>query len=139
MQRTSGVIPDGSSAVLEGGLPEELRTALEMVPDGVDPNELSNSGYVVDTLQTALHDALTAESAEEAIVTAVNRGGDTDTIGAIAGAIAGARFGASALPSGWLDEIEARDELEQIATVLAAHPHNRRMIGESSEGDDDGV
>ena len=132
LQRTAGVIPDGASPVLEDGLPEELRTALEAIPDRIDPDQLSNSGYVVDTLQTALYDALTAESSEEAIVTAVNRGGDTDTIGAIAGAIAGARFGASSLPARWLDEIIERDELEQLAIELAAHPHDKRNRSVSS-------
>jgi ADP-ribosyl-[dinitrogen reductase] hydrolase len=139
MQRTAGVIPDGASPVIEGGIPEELRAALEEIPDGINPNQLSNSGYVVDTLQTALYDALTAGTVEEAIITAVNRGGDTDTIGAIAGAIAGARFGASSLPDRWLNEIDERDELEQIATVLAAHPHSTRNNSESSARDDDGV
>jgi ADP-ribosyl-[dinitrogen reductase] hydrolase len=139
LQRTAGVIPDGSSTVLEGGLPEELRTALEVVPDGITTDQLSNSGYVVHTLQTALHDALTADSAEEAIITAVNRGGDTDTVGAIAGAIAGARFGGSSLPTRWLDAIDERDELEQIAIELAAHPHGTRRNNASSEGDSDGV
>lgn len=139
LQRTTGVIPDGASPVLEGGLPEELRTALEAVPDGVDPNQLSNSGYVVDTLQTALYDALNAETAEESIVAAVNRGGDTDTIGAIAGAVAGARYGASSLPDRWLNEIDARDELAQIAITLASHPHGTRSGSGSSERGDDGV
>jgi ADP-ribosyl-[dinitrogen reductase] hydrolase len=134
LQQSAGVIPDGASPVLEGGLPKELRVALETVPDEINPDQLSNSGYVVDTLQTALYDALTAESPEEAIVTAVNRGGDTDTIGAIAGAIAGARFGASSLPNRWLDEIDDRDELEQIATAIAAHPHGTRSNSEFSEG-----
>lgn len=133
LQRTAGVIPDGASPVLEGGLPQDLRTALEGVPDAVDPNQLSNSGYVVDTLQTALYDALRTESAEEAIVTAVNRGGDTDTIGAIAGAVAGARFGASSLPNQWHDEIDEWDELEQLAAALAAHPHANRSRDGSSE------
>jgi ADP-ribosyl-[dinitrogen reductase] hydrolase len=63
-----------------------------------DIDKLETSGYVLHSLQTALHDALTSDNAEEAIVTAINRGGDTDTIGAIAGAVAGARFGADSLP-----------------------------------------
>jgi ADP-ribosyl-[dinitrogen reductase] hydrolase len=72
----------------------------------------------VYSLQTALHDGLRAETAEDAIVTAVNRGGDTDTIGAIAGAVAGARFGASQLPHRWLRAIDETDELETLATQL---------------------
>ena len=139
MQRTAGVIPDGASTVLEDGVPQELRTAVEAIPDGIDPDQLSNSGYVVDTLQTALYDALTAESVEEAIITAVNRGGDTDTIGAIAGAIAGARFGGSSLPNRWLDEIDERGELKRIAIELAGHPCGTENNDGSSEGDVDGV
>ena len=123
LHRTAGVIPDGTTPVLEGGLPAELRAALEGLPDDIDRDDLSNSGFVVDTLQTALYDALTAESVEEAIVTAVNGGGDSDTIGAIAGAVAGARFGESKLPERWLLEIDERKELERQATELVEHPH----------------
>jgi len=98
--------------------PGELVTALEPLARGDAPGTLETSGYVVHSLQTALHDGLLADSVEEAIVTAVNRGGDTDTIGAIAGAVAGARFGASQLPDRWLGAIDEADELERLATQL---------------------
>ena len=98
--------------------PDELVTALEPLARGDSPGTLETSGYVVHSLQTALHDGLFADSAEEAIVTAVNRGGDTDTIGAIAGAVAGARFGASQLPDRWFGAIDEVDELEGLATQL---------------------
>ena len=90
-----------------------------MIPDHVDESQLPNSGYVVHTLQTALHDALTADSAEDAIVTAINRGGDTDTVGAVTGALAGARFGSESLPNRWLDTIEYREDLELLGQALA--------------------
>ncbi|GAB7010738.1 ADP-ribosylglycohydrolase family protein [Halorubrum trueperi] len=102
--------------------PDELVTALQPLARGDSPDTLETSGYVVHSLQTVLHDGLSAESAEEAIVTAVNRGGDTDTIGAIAGAVAGARFGASALPDRWLDAIDEIGELESIADQLVEMP-----------------
>ena len=98
--------------------PDELVTALEPLARGDSPDTLETSGYVVHSLQTALHDGLSAESAEDAIVTAVNRGGDTDTIGAIAGAVAGARFGASTLPDRWLTALDTTAELESLATQL---------------------
>jgi ADP-ribosyl-[dinitrogen reductase] hydrolase len=104
---------------LEGDAPDELVETLRLVPEHVDANQLPNSGYVVHTLQTALHDALTADSAEDAIVTAVNRGGDTDTLGAVTGALAGARFGRKSLPDRWLTTIEYRDDLELLAQALA--------------------
>lgn len=98
--------------------PDELVTALQPVARGDTPNTLETSGYVVHSLQTALHNGLIADSAEDAIVTAVNHGGDTDTIGAIAGAIAGARFGSSALPDQWIDTINEAGELELLADQL---------------------
>jgi ADP-ribosyl-[dinitrogen reductase] hydrolase len=98
--------------------PDELVAALRPLARGDSPDVLETSGYVVHSLQTALHDGLFAESAEEAIVTAVHRGGDTDTIGAIAGAVAGARFGASQLPDRWLTAIDETGELEALAEQL---------------------
>ncbi len=65
-----------------------------------------------------MYDALSAATAEDAIITTVNRGGDTDTIGAVTGAIAGARFGASNLPDRWTAEIDETDELRNLATDL---------------------
>jgi ADP-ribosyl-[dinitrogen reductase] hydrolase len=104
--------------VVKPDAPEELVTALEPIVRGTAPIPLSTSGYVIHTLQTALYDAFTADSAEEAIVTAVNRGGDTDTIGAVAGAVAGARFGVDALPERWLSAIDERQRLAQLAAEL---------------------
>jgi len=99
-------------------VPDEFVTALEPIAGGHSPGSLETSGYVVHSLQTALHDGLRADSAEEAIVTAVNRGGDTDTIGAITGAVAGARFGALEVPDRWLSAIAETAELESLADDL---------------------
>ncbi|EMA48453.1 ADP-ribosylglycohydrolase family protein [Halococcus thailandensis] len=98
--------------------PDSLFGVLEPLPDDIDSTELQNSGFVLHTLQTALYHALTANSAESAIVSAVNQGGDTDTIGAVAGAVAGARFGSSALPEHWLDALAVTDELHNLAREL---------------------
>jgi len=89
--------------------PDELVDALESVLDRVEPEELQSSGYVVHTLQSALYHGLTASTAREAIVDAVNMGRDTDTVGAVTGAVAGARFGADALPDSWLDELTVEE------------------------------
>jgi len=105
-------------ALVEEDAPGELIEPLKLLPEYTDESVLENTGYVVHTLETALFDAMTADSAEEAIVTAVNRGGDTDTIGAVAGAIAGARFGASALPNHWLEPLQYSSKLEQLAKAL---------------------
>jgi len=80
--------------------------------------QLATTGYVVDSLQAGLYYGLTAESAETAIVQAVNSGGDTDTVGAIAGAVAGARFGSTDIPDRWTEEIEEAGRLKRLAQRL---------------------
>lgn len=104
----------------------ELRTALthvqEVVTGDRDPeaveSQLTTSGYVIDSLQAGLYYGLTSESVEAAIIQAVNCGGDTDTVGAIAGAVAGARFGSTDVPDRWTDEIEESDRLKWLAQQL---------------------
>ena len=106
--------------------PDELRTALTHVQDVITgdrdaapfESQLATSGYVVDSLQAGLFYGLTAESAESAIIQAVNSGGDTDTVGAIAGAVAGARFGSASIPNRWTKEIEESDRLKRLAQRL---------------------
>ncbi|QLD86040.1 ADP-ribosylglycohydrolase family protein [Natronomonas halophila] len=114
---------------LGDNLPEEIETAATEVVayrDGeTDSVGLQNSGYVVTTLQAGLYHALTTTSAEAAIVDAVMMGGDTDTIAAVTGALAGARFGVEALPERWLSELAIRDELESLADELFETDHEQ--------------
>lgn len=104
--------------IVEGEIPEELENALSSVAGETQLSSLKNTGHIVDTLQIALFDVTTANSAEEAIVSAVNRGGDTSTVGALTGALAGARFGVTPLPDRWLDSIDERGELASLAVSL---------------------
>jgi ADP-ribosyl-[dinitrogen reductase] hydrolase len=102
-----------------GEAPEELRARVRNATDR-EPATLSASGFVLDTLETGLHHGLTAPDAEAAVVRAVNMGDDADTVGAVTGAVAGARFGASALPDRWLDAVDGTDELRSLAAELLA-------------------
>ena len=109
---------------VESEAPSELINALRSVcrtaEPVLNPKMPEPSGYVIHTLQTALYDGLSAESPEEGIVTAVNRGGDTDTIGAVTGAVVGARFAKSELPDRWLDTISETAELDQLGLELSS-------------------
>lgn len=99
---------------IESDAPDELVTALRGVPDDIDPDTLQSSGYVVYTLQTGLYHGLTARSPRDGIVSAVNMGRDTDTVGAVTGAIVGARFGAEELPDGWVQSLTRDDTARNI-------------------------
>ncbi|MDR2863220.1 MAG: ADP-ribosyl-[dinitrogen reductase] hydrolase [Puniceicoccales bacterium] len=79
------------------------------------------SGYVVDTVQTVLDGFFSASSLEECIVSVVNRGGDADTTGALAGQLAGARWGIKAIPTHWVDKLDpsVRKKIsEQVEALL---------------------
>jgi ADP-ribosyl-[dinitrogen reductase] hydrolase len=80
------------------------------------------TGYVVDTLQTVLHFFHTTRGFEACLVAVVNQGGDADTTGAIAGAIAGAYYGPGELPARWLRRLDAavRGEIEALADRLVS-------------------
>jgi ADP-ribosylglycohydrolase len=66
----------------------------------------------------ALYHALRAESFQSGLETVVNQGGDCDTLGTLVGALLGARFGLSAIPAEWVEELVARRLLEQRAEAL---------------------
>ena len=85
-----------------------------------DGYEGESSGYVPDTLRTVLDAFFSTGSFEECLVKTVNRGGDADTTGSIAGAIAGSRYGLAAIPRRWLLALDAslRQELSSLAEEL---------------------
>jgi len=62
---------------------------------------LKTKGFVRTAFRLALWEALHAESFEDGILDVVNRGGDSDTNGAIAGALLGAIHGESGIPEEW--------------------------------------
>jgi ADP-ribosyl-[dinitrogen reductase] hydrolase len=80
----------------------------------------ATSGFALCSVPTALAIVDFAQSFEQALVTAVNLGGDTDTVGAMVGALAGARYGLTAIPSQWLDDLRATGTLmARIDQVVA--------------------
>lgn len=67
---------------------------------------LEPSGYIRNTFNNSLYWA-SKSSFKKAIIGAVNDGGDADTIAAITGSIAGARFGYNAIPQKWIDQLDS--------------------------------
>lgn len=65
------------------------------------PDYEHHEGHVIIALQNAFYQALHAPSFEDGVVDTVRGGGDTDTNGAIAGALLGALYGAPSIPLQW--------------------------------------
>jgi ADP-ribosylglycohydrolase len=85
------------------------------------------SGYIVHTVAVAFHAAISASDFRSAVIQSVDCGGDTDTVAAIAGALAGVRFGPEAVPSEWcegvLDFPLSISRIEEIARRLDEWDH----------------
>lgn len=85
-----------------------------------DPYKGMATGYVVDTMQTVFHCFFNSRSFEGCVVETVNQGGDADTTGAIAGALAGAFYGEESIPERWRKRLDRKlvAELGELAEGL---------------------
>jgi len=80
------------------------------------------SGYIVETVQAVFQALFDTDSFEECLIDVVNRGGDADTTGAIAGMLAGAVYGAANIPWRWLHGLDAD-------VLHACENQARRLLG----------
>jgi ADP-ribosylglycohydrolase len=94
------------------------RAAANGTHRGKTREQISSAPRAVDTLEAALWCLDRASDFETAVIEAVNLGGDSDTIGAVAGQLAGAVFGASTIPARWLDPLVSRERLVELAGRL---------------------
>lgn len=82
-------------------------------------DEIESGGYVVSSLEAALWCVVNSESYADCVLTAVNLGRDTDTVGAITGSLAGAMFGCDGIPTEWMDTLLNRELIEEILERFA--------------------
>jgi ADP-ribosyl-[dinitrogen reductase] hydrolase len=106
---------EGLFAYLEGVVEEPVVKEAVVEVAGMKLNGLGTSAYVLDTLQAALWCFWNTASFEQALVTAVNLGGDTDTVGAVTGSLCGAYYGLPEIPQRWLGVLQDREEIMQLA------------------------
>lgn len=80
--------------------------------------EIKSSGYVVDSLEAAVWSIITTDSLEEGLLRAVNLGYDTDTVGAIAGGLAGLYYGYEGIPAEWRESIIKGNEIMALCELV---------------------
>jgi ADP-ribosylglycohydrolase len=103
--------------------PESFREPVSIVRElrGHGPAEairrLGHGVWALESVPAALWAYAHTSTFSEAVVEAVALGGDTDSIGAMTGAIAGATYGSSAIPRAWLDALE--QDTRRKACLLA--------------------
>jgi len=100
----------------------DLHAAVEAVVRGSwlrrQPPEIRGTGYCVDALEAALWAVGGAADFREAVLRAANLGDDADTTAAIAGQLAGARWGASGIPPEWCERVVSADRIIALAGGL---------------------
>jgi len=85
---------------------------------GKEPLAIRGTGYCVAALEAAIWAVAGASDFRTAILRATNLGDDADTTAAIAGQLAGARFGAAGIPAPWLELLAMRSRIETLADGL---------------------
>ena len=96
------------------GAEPAVRAALDAAQERPPVCDGESQGWVLIALQNAFYELLHAPSVEDAVVASVRRGGDTDTNGAIAGALVGSVYGAASVPAPWRQ------------MILSCRPHAMR-------------
>ena len=82
-------------------------------------SEISSSGYVIDSMEAAIWCVARSTGFREAILLATNLADDADTVAAITGQLAGAIWGASAIPEPWLATLAWSDRIRELADDLS--------------------
>ncbi len=112
----------GRKTTSEVILAPRLRAALELI-EGREDGVPTGTGFVVDTLFSARH-VLEADSGFKGVIRrSILLGHDTDTTAAVAGGLAGLRFGVEGLPEDWMALLGAKEMVEAI--------FGRLVIGEA--------
>ncbi|MEH2467323.1 ADP-ribosylglycohydrolase family protein [Nostoc sp.] len=81
----------------------------------VPVEEINSGGYVIDTLESSLWCLLNSSSYSEAVLKAINLGGDTDTTAAVTGGLAGIYYGVENIPRQWINQIARRQDIIYLA------------------------
>ena len=114
---------------LGDGMPTEVRESMAAaLHTGASVEDLEidlpDAGYTLKTMRAALWSAHHPANFEDGLSAIVSAGGDTDTNGAIAGAVLGARFGHQAIPARWRDAVAA---IRGYTPPIANWPHRERL------------
>jgi ADP-ribosyl-[dinitrogen reductase] hydrolase len=101
----------GAPAAAVTGIPDQRVTDAVLAAAAMSRDDVAAGGYVLETVGASFWALANFPTAEEVIVQAVSLGEDADSTGAVAGALAGAAYGAQALPVRWREQVQYRDDL----------------------------
>jgi len=77
--------------------------------------KIASSSYVVHTLEASIWCLLRTNNYKDAVLMAVNLGGDTDTTAAVTGGLAGLLYGYDNIPDEWIQKIARKQDIANLA------------------------
>jgi len=101
--------------------PEEIRKfdrLLKVDISRLPEEEIRSDGYVVHTLEASIWSFMTTDNFKDAVLRAVNLGGDSDTTGAVTGGLAGLCYSYKNIPMKWIEVLARREDIEELAERL---------------------
>jgi ADP-ribosylglycohydrolase len=99
-----------------------LDKAVELAESSLSPPEaiakLGEGWVAEEALAISVYCALKAKTFKEGVLMAVNHDGDSDSTGSITGNLLGACWGWKAIPKPWLEQLELKEVITQVAEDL---------------------
>lgn len=80
----------------------------------ISEDDIKSSGFVIDSLEASFWCLLNTSNYRDAVLKAVNLGGDTDTIGALTGGLAGLVYGYRDIPENWVNVLKRKEYLNKL-------------------------
>jgi ADP-ribosyl-[dinitrogen reductase] hydrolase len=109
-----------SPDVYQGSLVPEIAEIAAGSYRKKNPLQIVGSGYVVKSLEAALWVFYRSSTFERGALLAANLGDDADTTAAVFGQLAGAFYGAEAIPESWLERLAMREFITEMADSLGS-------------------
>lgn len=109
----------GNCVAYAAQLAAELFDGVELADQTLFDNGIDKpDGSVMGCYAQAWNSIVATNSFEDAVIHAVNKGGDADTVGAVTGMIAGRIYGYKNIPQRWLDVLHQHDHIVDVANKL---------------------
>lgn len=104
---------------------ESINAAMRLAASGIDSaraiKELGEGWIAEEALAIGVFCTLRGDTFKEAVLTAVNHSGDSDSTGLIAGHLAGITYGLAGIPEHWINQLELSQVISEVADDLVIH------------------
>lgn len=102
-------------------------------------DEINSMGYVMHTIEASIWCLMTTDNYKDAVLKAVNLGGDTDTTAAVTGGLAGLAYGLEGIPEVWVNQLARLEDINKLVDQFCEKYDGRReptCVGDQPDPED---